>query len=48
MSRLEIILSSALALSILFNIGILVYARSAMVRLLWVAEELDDLQTMIN
>ena len=48
MSRLEIILSSALALSILFNIGILVYARCAMVRLLWVAEELDDLQTMIN
>jgi len=48
MSRLEIILSSVLVLSTLFNIGILAYARSAMIRLLWVAEELDDLQTMIN
>ena len=48
MSRLEIILSSVLVLSTLFNIGILIYARSAMVRLLWVAEELGDLQTMVT
>lgn len=47
MSRLEIILSSILLLSILFNIGVFVYARAAIVRLLWVSDELGDLQDMI-
>tara|TARA_B100001250_G_scaffold403001_1_gene416896 strand:+ start:535 stop:870 length:336 start_codon:yes stop_codon:yes gene_type:complete len=46
MSRLEIILSSVLMLSVLFNIGLIVYVRSAVVRLLWVSEELGDLQSM--
>ena len=47
MSRLEIILSSILTLSIIFNIGVFVYARAAVVRLLWVSDELGDLQGMI-
>ena len=48
MSRLEIILSSVLFLSIAFNIGVFVYARAAVVRLLWVSDELGDLQSMIS
>ena len=48
MSRLEIILSSILVLSFIFNVGVFVYARSAIVRLLWVAEELGDLQNMVS
>ncbi len=48
MSRLEIILSSILMLSAIFNIGVFIYARTAIVRLLWVAEELGDLQRMIS
>lgn len=48
MTRLEIILSSVLFFSILFNVGVLVYARAAIVRLLWVSEELGDLQNMVN
>jgi hypothetical protein len=48
MSRLEIILSSILTLSVIFNIGVFIYARTAIVRLLWVAEELGDLQRMIS
>ena len=48
MSRLEIILSSILLLSIIFNVGVFAYARSAIVRLLWVAEELGDLQKMVT
>ena len=48
MSRLEIILSAMLFVSVLFNIGVFVYARAAIVRLLTVSEELGDLQTMIN
>ena len=48
MSRLEIILSSVLLLSIAFNIGVFVYARAAVVRLLWVSDELGDLQSMIS
>ena len=48
MSRLEIILSSILALSIIFNVGVFVYARAAIVRLLWIAEELSDLQLMVS
>ena len=48
MSRLEIILSAVLTLSIIFNVGIFVYARAAVARLLFVSEELGDLQDMIN
>ena len=48
MSRLEIILSSILALSIIFNVGVFIYARAAISRLLFVSEELGDLQNMIN
>jgi|TARA_R110002020_G_scaffold6307_5_gene26517 hypothetical protein len=48
MSRLEIILSAILLVSIVFNIGIFVYARAAIARLLSVSEELGDLQQMVN
>lgn len=48
MSRLEIILSAILFFSVLFNIGIFVYARSAIRRLLVVSEELGDLQSMVD
>ena len=48
MTRLEIILSAILTLSILFNIGIFIYAREAITRLVRVSEELGDLQTMID
>ena len=48
MSRLEIILSAILAISIVFNIGVFAYARAAIVRLLSVSEELGDLQQMIS
>ena len=43
MSRLEIILSAILFVSIVFNVGIFVYARAAIARLLSVSEELGDL-----
>jgi hypothetical protein len=48
MSRLEIILSSILFLSICFNVGIFIYARASISRLLFVSEELGDLQNMID
>jgi hypothetical protein len=48
MSRLEIILSAVLLLSVMFNVGVFVYARGAIARLLFVSEELGDLQNMIN
>ena len=48
MSRLEIILSCCLFVSFVLNVGIFVYARAAIVRLLMVSEELGDLQDMIN
>jgi hypothetical protein len=48
MSRLEIILSCVLTISIFFNIGVFVYARSAILRLLWVSEELGDLKAMVT
>lgn len=48
MSRLEVILSACLFLSVLLNIGIIVYARAAIVRLLSISEELGDLQNMVN
>ena len=48
MSRLEIILSAILFLSVLLNVGLIVYVRAAIVRLLSVSEELGDLQQMTN
>jgi hypothetical protein len=48
MSRLEIILTAVLSLSVLLNIGILAYARAVIVKLLFVSEELGDLQRMVN
>jgi len=48
MSRLEIILSAILFISLVFNLGIFIYARAAIARLLFVSEELGDLQQMIN
>jgi|TARA_R110002074_G_scaffold104417_7_gene225470 hypothetical protein len=48
MSRLEIILSATLILSIVINIGVIAYARAVVVRILHTSEELSDLQTMIG
>jgi hypothetical protein len=48
MSRLEVILSAVLLISLIFNIGAFIYARAAVSRLLFVSEELGDLQDMIN
>tara|TARA_A100001515_G_scaffold144092_1_gene147104 strand:+ start:1649 stop:2008 length:360 start_codon:yes stop_codon:yes gene_type:complete len=48
MSRLEIILSAVLFFSVLFNVGIFIYARSAIRRLLMVSEELGDFQSMVD
>ena len=48
MSPLENILIIFLIISILFNIGLVLYTRGAIVRLLFVSEELGDLQEMIN
>ena len=48
MSRLEIILTLILTLSILANIGLFAYVRSVLAKLLFVSEELGDLQDMVN
>ena len=48
MSRLEIILSAILAISLVLNVGVFVYARAAITRLLSVSEELGDLSQMTN
>jgi hypothetical protein len=48
MTRLELTLSVILLISLLFNAGIFVYARNVVVRLLSVADELGDLQKMID
>jgi len=48
MSRLELILSAILTLSILFNVAIFIYAREAIIKLVSISEELGDLQTMTN
>jgi hypothetical protein len=48
MSRLEIILSAILFLSLTFNVVIFIYARSSVSRLLSVSEELGDLQVMVD
>ena len=48
MSRLEIILSATLFISVVVNVGMILYARAVMSRLLFVSEELGDLQTMVD
>ena len=48
MTRLEIVLSAILLVSLILNIGVFVYARSAITRLLFVSDELGDLQEMIG
>lgn len=48
MTRLEIILSIVLFISFLFNVGVFAYARAAIVRLLWVADELGDLKQIVS
>lgn len=48
MSRLEIILGAILAVSVLFNLGLIIYVRGSIVRLLSISEELGDLQQMID
>jgi len=48
MTRLEIVLGAILLISIILNVGVFVYARAAIVRLLSVSEELGDLKQMIE
>ena len=48
MSKLEIVLASVATISILFNIGVSVYARMCVAQLLSVSEELGDLKSLIN
>ena len=48
MSKLELILSAILFLSLLYNIGITIYARNVVVKLLSVSEELGDLKMMLD
>ncbi len=48
MSRIEIVLGALLLLSTIFNVGIFIYARAALSRLLDVADELGDLQEMVD
>jgi len=48
MTRLEITLSAILLVSIVLNIGFFAYTRAVVVRLLSMADELWDLQQMID
>ena len=48
MSRLELILSAVTTLSILINIGLIVYARNVVSKLLYISSELIDLGKMID
>ena len=48
MTRLEIILTLILTLSTIANIGLFIYVRNVLSRLLFVSDELGDLQDMIN
>ena len=48
MTELETILACLCALSAILNIVVFVYARSAISRLLYVAEELGDLKMMVD
>ncbi len=48
MTELETILACVCAFSVILNIAVFVYARSAISRLLYVAEELADLKLMVD
>ena len=48
MSRLEIILTLILTFSLIANVGLFVYVRGVLARLLFVSDELGDLQDMID
>jgi hypothetical protein len=48
MTELETILTCICAASIILNIVVFIYARSAISRLLYVAEELGDLKMMVD
>ena len=48
MPRLEIVLSAILTVSVILNVGLFIYARAVVVRLLAIADELWDLQQMID
>jgi len=48
MTRLEIVFFAILTVSVVLNIGLFIYARAVVVRLLSIAEELWDLQQMVD
>ena len=48
MTELEFILSVITSLSVVLNIGVFIYARSAISRLLYVSNELGDLKSMVD
>lgn len=48
MTQLETTLILALSVSVLVNIGLVIYLRAVLLRLLYVSEELGDLQDMVN
>ena len=48
MSRPEIILSAILVISVILNIGFFIYSRNVVAKLLFVADELGDLQDMLD
>ena len=48
MTELEIILSCIALFSIILNVAVFVYARSAISRLLYVSDELGDLKMMVD
>tara|TARA_Y100000592_G_scaffold77825_1_gene122174 strand:- start:1619 stop:1990 length:372 start_codon:yes stop_codon:yes gene_type:complete len=48
MSRLEIVVTLILFISLVMNVGFFIYTRSILSRLLFISEELGDLQDMIN
>ena len=48
MTKMEMILSACLLLSVLFNIGLFIYARNVIVQLLSVSDELGDLKQMVD
>jgi hypothetical protein len=48
MSKSEIVLGAMLLISVILNVGIFLYARAVVVRLLSISEELGDLQEMVD
>ena len=48
MTQLEIIFILIIAISVFVNVGLMLYARGTIVRLLSISEELGDLQNMVD